>query len=762
MWQNAIALTHGRSEKFPWNAELSVLKYVYKGKRGLSKSPLTKGANEMKLRRLTAAALAAALCLGGPAAYAAGSADAELARVTQTVKSTLSVPDGYTKFYGEPQQTHLGTFWELNWSGEDGELSVSATNEGKVLSMYQNASVVSVPGSSQNSPHFPALDRAQAQRKAQAFLNKVLTAGEKAVFSENSSVPSLSGQYRTFRGTIELNGLPSPLSFSVRVRLSDGEVAGFNRDDVSGYAGSLPAAKTAVSQKDAAAKLKTVLALRLEYVKDKDKAVLRYLPESRHEYYVDAASGALVDLTELREKLAEYGGDGAANRFEFETTSAAPEAAADAGGLTKEELEGVAKLEGVLTAGELDQKARAWTELGLNGFERSAASFAVDREDGTVTVQLGYAKKTGDGTARRYVTLDAKTGALLSVHGYRPYAENARATLTESSAQAKAEAFLKALWPEQFAKTELYGDGPAAERDGLEYSFQFARKVNGYFFPENSLTVRVDGVDGTILGLSRTFDEEIAFDSPDGIISMDAAVTAWAGSYPMELAYVEVPVRLDLLGGEAKPLMDAGFSYFNALKPGYGLDWGEDGFSGVDAKTGALTAWERWTQDEMTYSDLSGHWAEAALKELAEYRVGWLGGRARPDAPLTQADLIALMASTDGRFFDSEEGGADELYRYAYSRGLLTRDQRDDGRQVTRMELVKLLLDSFGLKTAANLQGIYRCDFTDAGELGGNLGYAALAQGLGMAGGDSAGRFAPNRGASRAEAAVMLWNYMKR
>jgi len=714
----------------------------------------------MKLRRLTAAALAAALCLGGPAAYAAGSADAELARVTQAVKATLSVPDGYAKFYGEPRQTHLGTFWELNWSGEDGELSVSATDAGKVLSMYQNASVASVSGSSQNSPHFPALDRAQAQQKAQAFLNKVLTAGEKAVFSENGSVPSLSGQYRTFRGTIELNGLPSPLSFSVRVRLSDGEVAGFNRDDVSGYVGSLPAAQTAVSQKDAAAKLKTVLTLRLEYVKDGDKAVLRYLPEDRHEYYVDAASGALVDLTELREKLTEYGVNGAAGRFE--TTSAAPQAEADAGGLTKEELEGVAKLEGVLTAGELDQKARAWTELGLNGYERSAASFSVDREDGTVAVQLCYAKKMGDGTARRYVTLDAKSGELLSVHGYRPYGENAKAKLTESSAQAKAEAFLKTLWPEQFAGTELYGPGPAAEKDGLEYSFQFARKVNGYFFPENSLTVRVDGVDGTILGLSRTFDEEIAFDSPDGIISMDAAVAAWAGSYPMELAYVEVPVRLDLLGSEAKPLMDAGFSYFNALKPGYGLDWGEDGFSGVDAKTGKPVAWERYSPDEVTYDDIGGHWAETALRELAEYRVGWLGGRARPDEPLTQLDLLALIASADGRSFDLKEGGADELYRYAYSRGLLTKDQRNDGRQVTRMELVKLLLDSFGLKTAAGLQGIYRCDFTDAGELGGNLGYAALAQGLGMAGGDSAGRFAPNRGASRAEAAVMLWQYMRR
>ncbi len=720
----------------------------------------------MKLRRLTAAALAAALCLGGPAAYAAGSADAELARVTQAVKATLSIPDSYTKFYGEPRENFLGTLWELNWSGEDRELNVTATGEGKVLSLYRNSSTPASSGGGQNGPHFPALNRSQAQKKAQEFLNKVLTAGEKAVFSEDSSVPSLSGQYRTFRGMIELNGLPSPLSFSVRVRLSDGEVASFNRGDVSEYVGSLPAAKPSISQADAAAKLKTVHKLRLEYVKDGDnegRAVLRYLPEDRHEYYVDAASGELVDLTELREKLREDGGNASFEKLEEAATPSAAQDSVAGGGLTQEELEGVAKLEGVLSAEELDRKARAWTELGLSGFERSDASFLIDRKDDSVTVRLAYTKKQGDGVLRRYVTLDAKTGDLLSVYGSRPYSDTpVQPKLTQADAQARAEAFLKALWPGQFAQTGLYRSDAGSERNPV-YEFNFARKANGYFFPENSLMVRVDGVDGTVLGLSRVYDEEMVFDSPEGIISMDAAVAAWAGSYPMELSYLEVPVRLDLLGGEAKPLMDAGFSYFNALKPGYGLDWGEDGFSGVDAKTGKPVAWERYAQDEMTYSDLSGHWAEAAMRELAEYRVGWQGGRARPDEPLTQLDLIALIASADGYFLDPNgEGAADELYRWAYRQGLLTSDQRSDSRQVTRLELVKLLLDSFGLKAAANLQGIYRCGFTDADALGKDLGYAALAQGFGMASGDSAGRFAPNRGASRAEAAVMLWNYMKR
>ena len=41
-------------------------------------------------------------------------------------------------------------------------------------------------------------------------------------------------------------------------------------------------------------------------------------------------------------------------------------------------------------------------------------------------------------------------------------------------------------------------------------------------------------------------------------------------------------------------------------------------------------------------------------------------------------------------------------------------------------------------------------------------GYVALAQGLGMVEGDGGGRFQPNAPATRAQAAVMLYNLMAR
>ena len=74
-----------------------------------------------------------------------------------------------------------------------------------------------------------------------------------------------------------------------------------------------------------------------------------------------------------------------------------------------------------------------------------------------------------------------------------------------------------------------------------------------------------------------------------------------------------------------------------------------------------------------------------------------------------------------------------------------------------------MLLDSLGYKQVANLPGIFRCDFSDADAIpAGEMGYAALAQGLGIVHGGDGLDYAAGRSASRAEAATMLWQYMKR
>ena len=96
-------------------------------------------------------------------------------------------------------------------------------------------------------------------------------------------------------------------------------------------------------------------------------------------------------------------------------------------------------------------------------------------------------------------------------------------------------------------------------------------------------------------------------------------------------------------------------------------------------------------------------------------------------------------------------------------RGLLRREDRADGRVLTRTETVRCILDAVGYGPIARLEGIFRTKFTDDASIPrADYGYVALAQGLGVVSGDTAGRFRPNASATRAQAAVMLCNLMSR
>lgn len=716
------------------------------------------------------AALLGTLCL--PAA-AAEAADARLTAVTQTVKTTLGIDTGrYTDFYGDLSENELAPTWDLTWSGEDGSLNVTAGENGKVLRYYRSDYGTESPDGA-FGPTLPKLTREEAQKTAQAFLDRVLEKGtETAVFDPWTGTQSLSSTRYYFSGTIYLQGLPSPLTFGLSVELSSGGVVNFYRDDLAGsYLGGIPQAQPRTGTDAAAEALKGTLSLRLEYVLDGEggTAVLRYLPNSTHEFYVDAQSGALVDLTALYEKLRDGGAGG---------NSAAPAetAAAESKSLTRAEQEGIEKLEGVLDKAALDEKLQAVAELGLAKYTLASATYTNSGkgEDAKVTARLAYARQDGEGIRRRTVTVDAKTGALLSVYSSMPWSEGYQAAVGEDAGRKSAEAFLTKYYGAEFAETAPYETPETAlwrsSRTGSgaqEWSFRYVRQENGYFYADNYLSVSIDSSDGTVSSFRRAFDPELVFDSPEGIISGEKALDAYFDSFTTTLGYQAVPEKLDLSSPEYRPLAEMGISYLYALKLGYALETEQGRYvEGVDAKSGELVSWSTRDEGGIAYSDLDGHWVKSDADALAQYGVGWAVEAMEPSKPLTQVDLVALLLSTRSGGMDPAALSGEEidgLYSRAYSYGLLKREDRDEAGVMTRGGLIKMLLDSGGYGDVAQLQGIFRCSFTDEGGIPAELyGYAALAQGLGIVSGDGAGSFAAGREATRAEAVSMLYRFMTR
>lgn len=83
-------------------------------------------------RKLLSLALAFVMACSLVVPAAAQSANERLSTVTAQVKRTLGLDTTpYTEFYGNLREEILAPTWELEWNGSAGNLSISATEDGK-------------------------------------------------------------------------------------------------------------------------------------------------------------------------------------------------------------------------------------------------------------------------------------------------------------------------------------------------------------------------------------------------------------------------------------------------------------------------------------------------------------------------------------------------------------------------------------------------------------------------------------------------------
>ena len=76
-----------------------------------------------------------------------------------------------------------------------------------------------------------------------------------------------------------------------------------------------------------------------------------------------------------------------------------------------------------------------------------------------------------------------------------------------------------------------------------------------------------------------------------------------------------------------------------------------------------------------------------------------------------------------------------------------------------RIDAAVYFINALELAEIASLPGIYNCPFTDVET---KEGYVSILSGFGVVKGDGTGLFNPDRGVTRGEAAVMIYNYLAR
>ena len=140
--------------------------------------------------------------------------DERLKNVTELVKGTLDLDtEKFTEFNGSLSEEELGVAWNLNWSGNDASMNIQALDDGTIISYWYNDNQENYRYNPY-LPTFPKLDTAAAKAAARAFLDRVLDSSVETVeLQEPQTAGQLNSTAAYFSGRIQLNGLPSPLSY---------------------------------------------------------------------------------------------------------------------------------------------------------------------------------------------------------------------------------------------------------------------------------------------------------------------------------------------------------------------------------------------------------------------------------------------------------------------------------------------------------------------------------------------------------------------
>lgn len=687
------------------------------------------------------------------------SMDATMTAVTVRVKDALKIGDDYAEFSGNWDDWLSGR-WNLYWSGTGASLSVTADADGKVMDYWYYSDAESNDRFYGFDPKFPALDETEAEKTAQTWLDRLMGEGESARIDTRRTELD-DGSFR-YGGTIELNGLESPIGFTMRL-LSDGTLRSYSRDDAyGGYVGELPAAQAKTDKTDAAAALGETVKLELYWVSDGDSgAVLRYVPHfARH--IVSAETGECVDMDAL---YAGFDGMG----FGPDTVKAEESAAMDAdgmNGLTEIELAAVQGYADAMEAAELDERLREIDELGLDGFAQTGARYS-QSTDGDITCDLTYTKTMtadelygytranydeavsygDDLLIRKYLTVDAMTGALQSVSTNYPLWE--REDKKEKDQTAVAEAFLAKAAPEEFAASKLctlsnWDDGTV-----------WAQVEKGYFYPENRLTVTVNPSSGTVDEYERIWDDSVTFGGAKVVLEKKA-LAAYIDALDVTLGYAAWPVAVSEREEYAAYAENYGYSWVEELR----LAWyysGTDRVAAVDAVTGEVIA-ETPAGAAYAYSDLADCPEAEAIERLGAAGIGFDGGRFSPDEALDMKTAAILLLQADG--YDPANWDDTRLGEFFASDGMIDPADWAPEAAVSRMDFLKMLLGASRYGAACALSGVWQTAYEDEAVVArADLGYAAMAQALGLV---TDGQLRPSAVCTRAAAASMLCAFLDR
>ncbi len=680
------------------------------------------------MKKMISRILAVTMILSYITVIADSNTSGEMQDVLIKVKQKIDIPEEYTEFTPYTSQQNDKTNYSFMWQTADGNayIEVSSDSEGRISHYY------AYDNSLKSDKKLTGWSKGEIVDFAEGFLKKIApetfeNENDKLVYDEDSwYVNNLSYQltFRRIRCGIEVKDNNA----SINIRIYDDKAYVRNAYINFNYDAKFNESLNVID--DYASKYKETFPIELiykdEYLaynpkaeEERDNVTLVYRFKDNEAGYILAESGEIVTEDINNEIYFESAGTMA----EDSINSARKEM------LTEQEIKELDMIEGVISRADVEAILKKLPYINFDS-TLEYEDYNINKNNEKYYVSLSYKNNNN-----RYlsVTADGETGEILSIYN-RVYHQNSKETeLTEAQkidANKKLDEFLKAASGEKLKEFEKRGE------DVLNWgvSRNYDRTVNGIRYINDSIYVEFDNDASRIT--SYRFDyEDKNFKDAERAVDSTVAYDKMLNISPLKKVYI-------LTSG----VYNVCFTVTDAIML--------DAVTGEKYLDGAIEE-----PAEFKYSDIEGHWAEEMINKLAEIQIGFKGEKFNPDSPISQSDLLRLFgAGIRYKSYLSQE--EEMLYKDLINEGILAEEEKAPDSEVKREYACVYMIRFCGLDEIAKLSNIYRVEYADGHKISqGKIGYPAILTGMGVICGDG-GNLRPQDEITRAEAAVMLYNYM--
>lgn len=397
--------------------------------------------------------------------------------------------------------------------------------------------------------------------------------------------------------------------------------------------------------------------------------------------------------------------------------------------LTEQEIKELDLVEGVISKADAELILK---KLPYINFDKTLEFdyYNINKSNEKYYVSLSYKNNNN-----RYlsVTADGVTGEILNIYNraYHPYnKETELSNAQKNDANKKIDEFLKFATDEKLKNYEQQNEN--ISNWGVSRSFD--RIVNGIRYINDSIYVEFDNDTNQITSYRLDYEDK-NFKDAQNAIDNATAYDKMLNISPLKKIYIQTNGIYNVCFTPTEQIMLDGIS-------------GEKYLDGASEKS-----------EEFKYSDIEDHWAKEKINKLAEIQIGFEGEKFNPDAPITQYDLLRLFGAGI-RYKSYLDMDKDSLYDTLINESILTDAEKSPDSEVKRETACVYMIRFGGFEEVAKLNDIYRVKYADAHLISQEkIGYPAILTGMGVICG-SGGKLRPTEAITRAEAAVMLYNYM--